>query len=70
MNNLHITTSERLKDATPSQVRKVGFLKLGRKYEYDFTSPSEYWRVLSVNGKAKLGEISAVAGGIIRGGAV
>lgn len=70
MNNLHITTSEKLKDATPSQVRKVGFLKLGRRYEYNFTSPSEYWRVLSQNKKVQIDGIKAVTGGIIRGGAV
>lgn len=70
MNNLHITTSEKLKDATPSQIRKVGFLKLGRRYEYNFTSPSEYWRVLSQNKKVQIDGIKAVTGGIIRGSAV
>jgi len=70
MNNLHISTSKKLKDAKPSHVRRVGFLKLWKRYEYDFTSPSDYWRVLGKNRDVKLDGAKAVTGGIIRGGAV
>jgi hypothetical protein len=70
MNSLHISTSKKLKDAKPSHVRRVGFFKLRKMYEYNFTSPSEYWRVLGKNRDVQIDGIKAITGGIIRGGAV
>lgn len=65
MNNLHISTSKKLKDCKPTQIRKVGFLKLRKIYEYDFTSPSDYWRAIGRNR-----DVKAVTGGIMRGGVI
>lgn len=67
MNNLQINTSKKLKGAKPSGVRRVGFFKLRKMYEYNFTSPSDYWRVLGKNRDLNISGNRVVTGGIIRG---
>lgn len=69
MDKLHISTSKKMKDAKPTEVRRVGFFKIRKRYEYDFTSPTEYWRVLSKNRDVRIGAVGAVTGGIMKGGA-
>ena len=70
MNSLQINTSKKLKDVKPSSVRRVGFFKLKKMYEYNFTSPSDYWRVLGKNRDLNISGNRVVTGGIIRGSAV
>jgi len=69
MNSIHITTSKKLKGEVPVHVRRVGFLKLFKKYEYDFSESSEMWRVLGKNRDVKPESVSGISGGIIKGGA-
>ncbi|PKL17900.1 MAG: hypothetical protein CVV49_08970 [Spirochaetae bacterium HGW-Spirochaetae-5] len=70
MNSIQINTSRKLKGVKPSSVRRVGFLKLKKMYVYNFTSPSDYWRVLGKNRDLNVTGNKVVTGGIIRGSAV
>lgn len=65
MNSISITSSKRLKDIVPNRVRRVGFLKLRKLYEYNFVSPVLYREVLCRNPDLRIGEIQVA--GIVEG---
>jgi len=68
MNSIHITTRTKLKGVEPTHTRRVGFLWLGTKYEYNFVSPMLYRKVLCANPKVQIDGVNAVVGGIMKGG--
>jgi hypothetical protein len=70
MNNIHITTRKKLKGVEPTNTRRVGFLWLTKRYEYNFVSPALYRQVLCANRDVKIDGVNAVTGGIIKGQAV
>lgn len=67
MNSISITSRKRLKDIVPNRVRRVGFLKLRKVYEYNFVSPQLYREVLCKNPDLQISDVQ-VAG--IVGGSV
>jgi hypothetical protein len=49
MNNLFISTSKKLKNVKPSKVRRVGFFKLRKMYDYNFPVSDVFRRVSASN---------------------
>jgi hypothetical protein len=67
MTGVYLSTNRKLKDETPVSVKKCGFMKLRRRYEYQFTSVTRLSEALDKNRSVRIGQVHVA--GIIRGNA-